>query len=349
MGGSGTQRRQLVALGAVVLGTLAVPLGLRAVNAAVQPPGGAPSYIPSIEFPRERHPFDAEAVATLREADCDYILIGDSMAGTRIDPEYLSSLVGGHGVAALFHPGSGPAYWYLTFKNFVVNARVRPRLVIFFFRDDNLTDTFFRYSRGGLDRVARDREPVLDELLAARSRGTFYRLHGAIRDLYQYDRTKAWLEPILVRAPVAWSAGRRARRRLLDRINNEVFTLEALRPMAAADMVNSSGEALDFDRMLPTSVLPEILRLSKMSRIGVAFVRVQRRPTAAGPPPQSPEMREYVRELRAYLVANGAIYRDDWGDPDQPLSVYEDGDHVKREFRRIYTELFLRRNPEIFR
>ena len=349
MGGSGTQRRQLVALGAVVLGTLAVPLGLRAVNAAVQPPGGAPSYIPSIEFPRERHPFDAEAVATLREADCDYILIGDSMAGTRIDPEYLSSLVGGHGVAALFHPGSGPAYWYLTFKNFVVNAGLRPKAVIFFFRDENLTDTLFRVYPSALDRVARNQEPVLDEILAARARGAFYQVHGAIRRLYQYDRTRAWLEPLIIRAPVAWSAGRRARRKLLDTINNEVFSLEALRPMVAADMMASSGEALDFDRNLPTSVLPEILRLSKVSGIRVAFVRVQRRPTAAGPPPQSPALQDYVTKLRRYLEANGAVFRDDWGDPDQPLSAYEDGDHVTRAFRPVYTELLYRKNPEIFR
>jgi len=29
--------------------------------------------------------------------------------------------------------------------------------------------------------------------------------------------------------------------------------------------------------------------------------------------------------------------------------VYEDGDHVKRDFRNPYTEIFFRKNPEIFR
>ena len=349
MTGSGSQRRGAAALAAVLAGVFVVPLGLRAVNVAVRQPGAAPSYIPSIESPRVRGPFDSEAVATLREAACDYILIGDSMAGTRIDPGQLSRLVGGRGAAALFHPGSGPAYWYLTFKNFVVNAGLRPKAVIFFFRDENLTDTLFRVYPSALDRVARNQEPVLDEILAARARGAFYQVHGAIRRLYQYDRTRAWLEPIIIRAPVAWSAGRRARRKLLDTINNEVFSLEALRPMVAADMMTSSGEALDFDRNLPTSVLPEILRLSKVSGVRVAFVRVQRRPTAAGPPPQSPALQDYVTKLRRYLEANGAVFRDDWGDPDQPLSAYEDGDHVTREFRPVYTELLYRKNPEIFR
>ncbi|MFO7695104.1 MAG: hypothetical protein R6V57_18625 [Vicinamibacterales bacterium] len=345
----GARRRLSLSLGAVILGLLAVPLGLRAVNLAVRPPDAAPSYIPSIESPRVRGPFDSGAVAALREADNDYILIGDSMAGTRIDPGHLSRLIGGHGAAALFHPGSGPAYWYLTFKNLVVNAGLRPKAAVFFFRDENLTDTLFRVYPSALDRVARNREPVLDELLAARASGAFFRLHGAIRRLYQYDQTRAWLEPVIIAAPAAVSAGAPSRQRLLEAMNNEVFALEALRPMLAADMAAASGDALDFDRRLPTSVLPEILRLSKASGIRVAFVRVQRRPTADGPPPQSPALQAYVRKLWRYLESNGAIFHDDWGDPDQPLSAYEDGDHVRKDFRRAYTELFFRKNPEIFR
>ena len=148
---------------------------------------------------------------------------------------------------------------------------------------------------------------------------------------------------------MAWSAGRRARKKLLETINNEVFTLDALRPMAAADMASARPEALDFDRSLPTSVLPEILRLSQMSRIRVAFVRVQRRPAADGPPPQSVALQDYVARLRAFLEANGAAFYDDWGDPDQPLSAYADGDHVKKDFRRVYTEHFFRKHPELFR
>ena len=345
----GTRPARGLSLGAVILGLLLLPLGLRVVNRAVRPADAAPSYIPSIESPRVRGPFDSEAVAALREAANDYILIGDSMAGTRIDPGHLSRLIGGHGAAALFHPGSGAAYWYLTFKNFVVNAGLRPKAVVFFFRDENLTDTLFRVYPSALDRVARNREPVLDELLAARSRGPFYRLHGAVRRVYQHDQTRAWLEPLIVRAPVALSAGTRARRQLLESMNNEVFTLEALRPLVAADMAAASGEALDFDRNLPTSVLPEILRLSKVSGIRVAFVRVQRRPAADGPPQQSAALETYVRRLWSYLQANGAIFHDDWGDPDQPLAIYEDGDHLRKAFRRTYTEIFFRKNPEIFR
>jgi len=346
---AGPGRRQTLSLVTVLLGVLVVPLGLRAIAAAVRRPAAVPSYIPSFESPRERAPFDMEAVGTLREAANDVILIGDSMAGTRINPQHLSRLMGGRGAAALFYAGSGPAHWYLTFKNLVANAGIRPRTAVFFFRDENLTDTLFRVYPGSLDRVARQQEPVLDEILASRANGPYFRVHGAVRRLYQHDQVRAWIEPALVNAPVAWSAGRRARKKLLDRINNEVFSLDALRPTAVADMAAASGAALDFGRNLPTSVLPEIIRLSKRSGVRAAFVRVQRRPTAEGPPRQSPALQAYVRDLRAYLVSNGALFHDDWGDPDQPLSIYEDGDHIRREFQRPFTEDFFRKNPEIFR
>ena len=345
----GHSRLCWLSLVVVLAGTLLVPLGLRGVNVLIRNPDAAPSFIPSVESPRVREPFDAEVVRTLTESRPDYFVIGDSMAGTRIAPGHLSRLVGGHGLAALLHPGTGSAYWYLAFKNWIVNAGLRPRTVIFFFRDENLTEPLFRVYPGSLDRVARAQEPVLNEILAARMNGTYVAAHDAARRVYQFDRTRAWLEPVLLRAPVAWSARRSARKKLLDTINNNVFTLEALRPMAAADMLAAGDDALDFDRSLPTSVLPEIIRISKQSGVRVAFVRVQRRPSGTRPPVQSEALQRYVAKLGAYLAANGALFRDDWGDPDQPERIYEDGDHIAREYQRHYTELFFRKNPEFFR
>lgn len=336
-------------LGLVLAGTLVVPLGLRPVNALL--PGTAtPSYIPSIETPRERRPFDDEAASRLRDSQNDYFVIGDSMAGTRIDPGHLSRLVGGHGAASLLHPGSGPAYWYLTFKNQVIGTgQRRARAAIFFFRDAQMTDTLMRLYPGSLDRVAREAEPELDRLLAANTLGAFHRLHTAAQAAYQFNRTREWVEPRLTAAPVPWVVGPDGRPHLLAEFNRQIFTLENLRKMAAADIAEIPDELLDFRTRLPLSVLPEILKLSRTSGIRAAFVRVQRRPTPAGPPPQSRKLVQYLRELEAYLRENGAYFRDEWGDPDQPLSVYEDGDHISRTFRRRYTELFVEKNPELFR
>ena len=75
----------------VLAGTLALPLALRAVNRLLPDEGVTPSYLPSVETPRAREPFDETAAADLREARPDFFVIGDSIAGTRIDPRHLSS------------------------------------------------------------------------------------------------------------------------------------------------------------------------------------------------------------------------------------------------------------------
>jgi hypothetical protein len=337
-----------LSLALVIAGTLVVPLGLRAVNLGI--PGGRvqPSYMPGVDAARPRYPFDGGVVLTLQRNTPDYVVIGDSMAGTRVAPYHLSKLVGGHGVASLLWPGIGSAYWYLVFKNYVVEGGIKPRAAIFFFRDENLTDPLFRVNPAALDRAAHDREPELNRILAANTHGAFYRVHGAAQALYQFDRTRVWLEPLLANAPVRFAVKPGGRWGFLQRMNDTLFSLDTLRPMAAADMAVAQDSALDFNARLPLSFLPELFRLSKSSGIRLAFIRIQRRPTADGPPKQSAALERYVSALEIYLRTNGAYFHDDWGDPDQPLKIYEDGDHIDRNYRLHYTELFFRKNRAIF-
>ena len=342
-------RQPWLSLVVVIAGTLLVPLGLRAINAAI--PGGAiqPSYMPAIDSSRQRLPFDPEVVPTLQEARPDYVVIGDSMAGTRINPGHLSRMVGGHGVASLLRPAVGSAYWYLVFKNYVVNAGFKPKAAIFFFRDETLTAPLLRVNPEALDRAAHEQEPDLNRILAANTHGAFYRVHGAAQTIYQFDRTRVWLEPRLTNAPVPIAAEPAGRATFLQRMNDTLFTLDTLRFTAASDLAVAQDSALDFHARVPLSFLPEILRLSKSSGIRVAFIRIQRRPTADGPPPQSAVLERYTSALETYLRTNGAYFHDDWGDPDQPLKIYADGDHVGRDYRIHYTELFFRKNRAIFR
>jgi len=75
---------------------------------------------------------------------------------------------------------------------------------------------------------------------------------------------------------------------------------------------------------------------------------VQRRPLPDGPPPQSAELAAYVNALKGYLEAHGAYFHDDWGDPDEPLPMYADGDHLTAEGRLRYTQRFAERHARFF-
>ena len=132
-------RGEVLSLCVVIAGAAALPLGLRAVNGMLPGAAAGSSYLPTIETPRPREPFDEAAAAALREAQPEYVVIGDSMAGIRIDPRHLSRVTG-RSVAGLFTPGTPVAYWYLQLKNLVANnGLTHMRGAIIFFRDDQLT------------------------------------------------------------------------------------------------------------------------------------------------------------------------------------------------------------------
>jgi hypothetical protein len=219
---------------------------------------------------------------------------------------------------------------------------------MFFFRDDQLTRQVV-VNPIGLDRVARDREPELDRIMAANRLGRFADMHRAARAAYQFDRTRVWLEPRLLRGPAALAAPANvAPAAFVDDINSRLFALDQLRPFEAADLAAADNAALAFAGKVDRSLLPAILDLAASAGIRVGFIRVQRRPRPDGPPDQSAALTAYLTDLQAYLKDRGAYYYDDRGDPDQPLSAYADGDHLATRERIPYTERFGRRHSAFF-
>jgi len=353
------RRADVLSLCVVIAGALLLPLGLRAINAVLPGAAAHSTYLPTIETPRPREPFDEAAAAALREAQPEFLVIGDSMAGIRIDPRHLSRVTG-KSVAGLYEQGAPVAFWYLQLKNLVVgNGLNKVRGVVFFFRDDQLT-TQVEVNGPVLDRVARDSEPELDRVLAAHRLGVFSDVHRTARSVYQFDLTRVWLEPRLIRAPTAFalratsafapSATDNATtpEGLVNAVNTDLFALDKLRKFEAADLPQAEEEFLDFDVQVNRSLLPELMTLAESANIRLAFVRVQRRPEPNGPPEQSAALARYIEDLRTYVTTRGASFHDDRGDPDQPLSVYADGDHLRSDQRLPYTERFARSHAAFF-
>jgi hypothetical protein len=164
-------------------------------------------------------------------------------------------------------------------------------------------------------------------------------VHRTARAVYQFDLTRAWLEPRLLRQPAVVGPPD-----LVEKINTEIFALDKLRAFEAADLPQAEESLLDFDAQVGRSVLPLLMDLAERSHIRLAFVRVQRRPTPGGPPPQSEALIRYLERLRAYVTARGAYYHDDYGDPTQPLEVYADGDHLRSDQRLAYSERFAKQH-----
>jgi hypothetical protein len=298
-----------------------------------------PTYLPALEGPRVRAPFDANRIPDLQRLQPGYVIIGDSMAGTRIDERRLSELA--HmPVAPLLQPGSGSAFWYLALKNWVIASGVKPRMVLIFFRDTNLTDLMFRLDqqyRWSLDLAAADREAELNAVIASRL-GPFNRVHRLLDRVLGIEQARLRAEPAIAGLPASLMiASPRRRAEFLTQMNDRLG-LDHLRPMEAADVQTDDASDRDFGRDVERSVLPLMLREASRSGLTLCFVRVQRRPSANRPPQQSPALRRYVDALRSYLAEHGALFHDDTGDPLLTLDLYGDGDHLARHARQLYTE-----------
>lgn len=301
-----------------------------------------PSYLPSLEPARARAPFRAEPIDQLRYLRPGWVFIGDSILGTRLDDLRFSELNGYDTVGILFHAGTGPAWWYLAFKNWLVASGEKPVLTFVFFRDEQLTDTMFRLTdqyRGSLDEVALEREPVLDGLVAARLQGRWSLARRRVVRAFEADRVRDWLEPGLRWLPAVPLVAPERRAALGGEVN-QLFALDRLRPFATADTGGASREPADFHELLPSSVLPAMTRLARANGLRLCFVRARRRPGPNGEaPPQPPWMAAYVADLRAWLEGQGMLLIDDTFDDRLSLDMYEDGDHVRDSARRRYTEL----------
>jgi hypothetical protein len=345
-------RRGVARLLVILAVALAVPLLWRPTMARLSTKTVQPSYLPALEASRERMAFRPAQIEALRTIKPSYVFIGDSMLGTRIDPDYLARMIG-QPVALLARAGTGPAYWYLSFKNYLVASGERPKVTFFFFRDLNMTDPLFRLTgtyRWSLDEVALAEEPALNDVIASRMQGAWFRLHNAVNGLYGVERANAYMERQLYDWPTRlWTGDEPARREWLDTLNFEIMSLERMRPMAAADLQAAEDAEADFGRNMPRSVLPLIVDLARQQDLKVCFVRVQRRPVGNKPPVQSPRMQAYVREFRAWVEQQGMYFHDDTGDPMQTLAMYEDGDHIERAHRQRYTRQFRVNLNRLFR
>ena len=335
-------------LAVVVLVACTVPFVLRPFSSRLTA-GAPPSYVPSLEASRPRRTFDPTPCDTLRRIQPQYVFIGDSTLGSRIDPTYMTRTLR-LPTWWVMQPGTGSAYWYLAFKNCVLGAGLQPRVVFVFFRDYNLTDVLFRLDdqfRWTVDTLARPVEPELDRAVGRRLEGRWHTVPRALDAAYAFRPVRAALDTFSRAWPAQWIAGRDQAETVQQHLN-VAFGLDRLRPMLAADIASGDDELGDFARMLPRSILPDIIALGRERGLRLCFVRVQRRPRPDGPPVQSPVLQQYIRDLRHYLEANGSVFRDDTGDPDYPLGWYTDGDHTAFKFRARYTELFCQKLAFLF-
>jgi hypothetical protein len=297
-------------------------------------------------------PFDTSPVRRLESSRPECVLVGDSMLRSRIDGERLNEIADCR-CESLAYPGTGSAVWYLITKNIVGVLARPPRYVIILFRDRQLTlpglRTEGRY-RNGLEAFMPTRDPEFERVVK-KANGEhapfFERLPEVIYPLQKYRREcQESLQNKALKVAARGAEKSQIRERLA-----EIFDVKNLRHLRGSQdaMERDESARVDPDNqvfadVVEDSFLPMTLNVAERRNTQLVFYRVKSRPhRGVNVQPDRPALRQYIRDLGAYLHDHGAIFIDESPAEDITVDFYGEGDHVADPMMRRYTELFWQR------
>lgn len=274
--------------------------------------------------------FNTQPLTDLLTKKPSFIFIGDSMLETRID-EATFEQVSGEKTTVLFRGGSASAQWYLMYKNYVIESGIAPKKVVILFRDTYLTDADFRTTGKyalAIESLRTNNEITFDGIIQRQNRSFFEKTTelfaevGSIYDVQDsYQKSVNALGTKLVT--------RKDPERFSQEVDNK-FQLDQLR-LATDDDTGGmvQPEQYVFAGRVTNSFLPEMISLAQQHEQTILFVRVKRRPASDGVTPQSPELIQYIADLKQYLNQQNMEYYDFTDDTTQTVDLYRDGDHIK--------------------
>ena len=309
-----------------------------------------------------------KTIAELKAANPDYVAIGNSMLYTRLGKtaDAMNKLTGKK-FFFIVKNGSSSASWYLTLKNIVAASGVKPKLVFFFIRDNDLTSPFFRTSgtyAKYMNSLRGPSEPVLDEILRVPTEkqgviGTAARLLNGKGGVFNFP---AWDEKFprqLIDLSMDIGGGGVSKTELRSVLSAR-FAVEHLRGDMAADLPapgSGDGYAPDSYNDLngnykdaeAHSFLPAMMQVAKEHQLKLLFFRIKRRPNDQGiVSDESPELKPYAEHLKHWIEERGGLFFDETYDPAIPRTIYQDGDHVAEDSMDWYRASFWKRMAPLF-
>lgn len=303
--------------------------------------------LPSLIRPASPHKnHNKQIVKELQEKQADYIFVGNSMLGSRIEQNFFEKLTETK-CHLIWHGGIMSSTWYLIIKNVVAATNIRPKSVFIFFRDTHLTEPHFRVSgkpKTFMDIYRNKNEVVLDSILM-----------GNPDLIYRYKLFLQKLYPLLnyqqqVKRKVSYMAAQITKSIPLEvfrsfRVSktNQLLHFENFRKVAVDGESSQHHEwNYDFDSALNNSFLPPIVEVANQNNLDLFFIRVQTRPDQSISQDKSILIDNYLSDLKAYFKHQNLHYYDFTGHPELGIGLYGSGDHLSDKGKLKFTDLFVR-------
>lgn len=307
-----------------------------------------------VDTENRKPPFDSQPLEEINKRKPRFVFIGNSMLGTRIERILLGELTGAR-IYYIIVGGASAPYWYLALKNYVTAAEPTPQKVFIFFRDHILTRPLFQLrgqSKEKIDLVSQKKEITFSRVVA--DTVTFKgHLKTMLKRIYPAADSTSKNRHIL--SSIAWKLSVHRKKRSLEKflkILNLRFGWYFIRNDRKKQKITPTydDKHLDFQQCLNRSFLPHMIQLAKENNIRLVFIRIQKRPFKKGqPPPQNKKLKNYISDLRNYILENNMGFHDFTGDPKIRRSMYGSGDHIADKYRPKYTKIFYARLKEEFR
>jgi len=287
---------------------------------------------------QEKVPFDLVPRETLIRSRPEIVFIGNSLLKTRIHQKKLERLIGKR-VGLVAQHGSMSARWYLFLKNYV--SAVKPKKVVIFFRDDELTRPRYRTDgryRLFVEAASKESEPLLAEKLKVK--GEFGPLKEGIQQLFPTTADSYRIQDNALTKYLSALLGEKEFLKA-QKYQKPFFEISKLRADIKADDTFGAVYEGEFAKNLEGSFLPEFFKLAEEGGYSLIFYRVKRQVNYQQPDPE--RIVSYIADLRAYLNSKGALLVDETETNDVPLRFFRDGDHIGRAHQKKYTEIFAKR------
>lgn len=301
------------------------------------------------EYPRDVKPQFNNYVRKKYLKDIDeqkpvVVLLGDSMLAPAVNLNILSQTLDKK-VMGIGLPGSASTLWYLIAKNNILEAQYPPQYLVIFFRDSMLTVPGYRVTGRYFEQIDEFAGPKDGELVKK----------AYLNQMNPLEKwAEAWFPPFGSRWNIRQGLDARIRYALpaqigcdqpcMDTAMEVVFGDLNMDPhflsdaIAAADDYLYSKTALDFDKQVDASFLPDLIQLAKAHNVQLILVRM-RILRFAEPGSEPPALRTYNEKLAAYLADNGVVYLDYSGEQSLTRDAFSDPLHMNDTGKVIFTGL----------
>jgi hypothetical protein len=288
--------------------------------------------------------------ALLRERP-EFVFVGDSMVRAHIDAAELTKL-SGRKVSALWLPNSTSARWYLMLKNYIVRSEVKPKRVVFCFRNCLWHMPTFRVDGPLWDDIERcmpdESDPVIAQVLGPATRRERGLIGPWLRDVaYRLQHSGEGTRQAVLKDAARLSGDDLKE---VQKLANRRFNFQNYRHgITLEESFEGINEVVPFTADPAKSFLPHVIELAEAEGMSLYFVRIKRRPTADGASHDSPMLDAYMEAFTQYVTEHGHGFYDFSDDPELKEKMYAEGDHLADEHTAWFSRhLFEKIGKEVF-